>query len=70
MEGKSQSQSQRVVLIHDASSGVRIKALNWVLDGFLLKAGDIFTFLSVINQIHHPSMLLIQIINLFLYDMT
>ncbi|KAK1409980.1 hypothetical protein QVD17_36511 [Tagetes erecta] len=49
-----QSKSQRVVLIHDASGGVRFKAVKWVLDGFLLKDGDEFTFLSVLHQIHHP----------------
>ncbi|KAL8193638.1 hypothetical protein R6Q57_026773 [Mikania cordata] len=49
-----QRKSQRVVLIHDASGGVRFKALRWVLDGFLLKDGDMFTFLSVLHQIHHP----------------
>ncbi|KAI3799328.1 hypothetical protein L1987_34621 [Smallanthus sonchifolius] len=47
-------QSQRVVLIHDASGGVRLKAVKWVLDGFLLKEGDVFTFVSVVHQILHP----------------
>ncbi|KAI3793808.1 hypothetical protein L1987_36430 [Smallanthus sonchifolius] len=56
MDGHSQgqNQSQRVVLIHDASGGVRLKAVKWVLDGFLLKEGDAFTFVSVVHQILHP----------------
>lgn len=57
-QSESQRESQRVVLIHDASGGVKIKALKWVLEGFLLEAGDKFTFLSVLNQIYHPRMFL------------
>lgn len=54
MEG--QSPSQKVVLVHDASGGVRMNAVRWILDGFELKDGDMFVFLSVLHQIHHPSM--------------
>ncbi|CAI9272884.1 unnamed protein product [Lactuca saligna] len=52
MEG--QSSSQKVVLVHDASGGVRMNAVSWILDGFELKDGDMFVFLSVLHQIHHP----------------
>ncbi|KVI09290.1 hypothetical protein Ccrd_012327 [Cynara cardunculus var. scolymus] len=54
MEGESIN--QRVVLIHDASGGVRTNAVRWIIDGFSLKPGDMFTFLSVLHEIHHPSM--------------
>nr|GEW14213.1 MORN (Membrane Occupation and Recognition Nexus) repeat-containing protein [Tanacetum cinerariifolium] len=54
IQTESQRESQRVVLIHDTSGGVKIKALKWVLEGFSLEAGDAFTFLSVLNQIYHP----------------
>ncbi|GJV60199.1 probable serine/threonine-protein kinase PBL17 isoform X1 [Tanacetum coccineum] len=54
IQTESQRESQRVVLIHDTSGGVKIKALKWVLEGFSLEAGDTFTFLSVLNQIYHP----------------
>ncbi|KAK1421641.1 hypothetical protein QVD17_24131 [Tagetes erecta] len=50
MEG----QNQRIVLAHDASRGVRVKSMRSVLDKFLLKAGDTFTFVSVVHQIRHP----------------
>ncbi|KAI3775664.1 hypothetical protein L1987_45413 [Smallanthus sonchifolius] len=51
MEGNSQS--QRVVLAHDASRGVRVNSLRLILDK-LLKAGDMFTLLSIVHQIQHP----------------
>ncbi|KAJ0465069.1 putative 3-dehydroquinate synthase [Helianthus annuus] len=54
MDGQSQSQSQRVMMIHDASGGVRLKGVKWVLDGFLLKDGDMITLLFVVHQILHP----------------
>ncbi|XP_071708255.1 inactive protein kinase SELMODRAFT_444075-like [Rutidosis leptorrhynchoides] len=56
MEGKGQSQkdSQRVVLVHDAYGRMRMNAVKWILDGFSLKAGDVFIILSVLHQIHHP----------------
>ncbi|KAI3748199.1 hypothetical protein L6452_11126 [Arctium lappa] len=52
MEGENEN--QRVVLIHDACGGVRTNVVRWILDGFSLKSGDVFTFLSVLRQIHHP----------------
>ncbi|KAJ9540481.1 hypothetical protein OSB04_026987 [Centaurea solstitialis] len=52
MEGENPS--QRVVLIHDASGGVRTTAVRWIIDGFSLKSGDVFTFLFVLCEIHHP----------------
>ncbi|KAI3705490.1 hypothetical protein L1987_75729 [Smallanthus sonchifolius] len=51
MEG--QTQSQRVVLAHDASRGMRVNSLRVILDK-LLKAGDMFTLLSIVYQIQHP----------------
>ncbi|XP_076910418.1 uncharacterized protein LOC143568060 [Bidens hawaiensis] len=49
-----QSKSRTVVLIHDASGGVRLKGVKWALDGFLLKDGDVFILLAVVHQVHHP----------------
>lgn len=53
-----QSKSQKVVLIHDASGGMRLNGVKWALDGFSLKDGDSFILLAVVSQVHHPSMVL------------
>ncbi|XP_076906740.1 uncharacterized protein LOC143562967 [Bidens hawaiensis] len=49
-----QRDSQRVVLAHDASRGVRVNCVRLVLDKFSLKPGDMLIFLSVVHQIQHP----------------
>lgn len=58
MEG----QSQRIVLAHDASRGVRVNSMRSVLERFLMKAGDTFTVVFIVHQIRHPSMFLVIII--------
>nr|XP_043633579.1 inactive protein kinase SELMODRAFT_444075-like [Erigeron canadensis] len=64
MEGETmKNDNQRVVLVHDASGGVKTNAVRWILEGFKLKAGDIFTFLSVLHQVHHPMGIKIRVDN-------
>ncbi|KAA8544521.1 hypothetical protein F0562_022533 [Nyssa sinensis] len=50
-------ESQRVVLIQDASREVSSSAIRWALHGLSLKPGDMLTFLSVLHQVINPSTL-------------
>ncbi|EEF39134.1 serine-threonine protein kinase, plant-type, putative [Ricinus communis] len=47
-------ESQRVVVIQDASREVCSSALRWAFQGLSLKPGDMLTFLAVLHQVDNP----------------
>ena len=53
-------ESQRVLVIQDASRDVSYSAIKWTLQGLSLKPGDKLTLLAVIHQVKTPSTLSIM----------
>ncbi|KAK4592378.1 hypothetical protein RGQ29_016786 [Quercus rubra] len=48
-------ESQRVLVIQDASRDVSYSAIKWTLQGLSLKPGDVVTLLGVLHHVNNPS---------------
>nr|POE82309.1 hypothetical protein CFP56_50281 [Quercus suber] len=51
-------ESQRVLVIQDASRDVSYSAIKWTLQGLSLKPGDVVTLLGVLHHVNNPRELL------------
>ncbi|CAK9184235.1 unnamed protein product [Ilex paraguariensis] len=50
-------ETQRVVVIQDASREVCLIAIKWIRHGLSLKPGDMLTLISILHQVNNPSTL-------------
>lgn len=48
-------ESQRIVVIHHASSDLSTKALEWALNGFSLDHGDTLTLVAILPHVNSPT---------------
>lgn len=48
-------ESQRVVVIHHASSDLSTKALKWAINGFSLDHGDTLILVAILRHINSPT---------------
>ncbi|XP_058766600.1 probable serine/threonine-protein kinase PBL26 [Vicia villosa] len=48
-------ESQRVVVIHHASSDLSTKALKWAINGFSLDHGDTLTLVAILRHVNSPT---------------